>query len=191
MSDDSSSLLVDLFALFTERLEQAHVSYAVTGSVAGMAWGEPRFTNDIDIVIDLDVGGVTGFCAAFPIEDFYCPPDEVIAVELRRRQRGHWNVIHHDSGFKADFYPCGDDALQKWAVRDARDVDVDGTHIRVAPPEYVIIKKLEFHREGGSPKHLTDIAGMIAQLGSALDRGLVERHCERLGLLATWRSLSA
>jgi hypothetical protein len=30
------------------------------------------------------------------------------------------------------------------------------------PPEYVVIKKLEFLREGGSEKHVRDIRGILA-----------------------------
>lgn len=182
-------MLADLFSLFTAPLGQAGIPYAVTGSVAGMAYGEPRFTNDIDIVIDLEVAAIDRFAAAFPIADFYCPPEEVIAVEVRRGQRGHFNVIHHDSGFKADLYPRGTDALLAWALAQARSVDVDGTTMRLAPPEYVIVKKLEFHREGGSEKHLTDIRGMIEALGDGLDRALVARHAARLGLGDAWASL--
>jgi len=29
------------------------------------------------------------------------------------------------------------------------------------PPEYVILRKLEYYREGASEKHLTDIANMV------------------------------
>jgi hypothetical protein len=191
MSGTSSSLPADLFSIFTRPLVAAGIRHAVTGSVAGMAYGEPRFTNDIDIVVELAVDQVGAFVAAFPIADFYCPPDEVIVVEVRRRQRGHFNVIHHDSGFKADLYPVGDDGLQRWAIDGARTVDVDGAPMRLAPPEYVIVKKLEFHREGGSAKHLTDIAGIIHGVGDALDRATIERHCARLGLGAAWAAALA
>jgi hypothetical protein len=31
----------------------------------------------------------------------------------------------------------------------------------VAPPEYVIVRKLEFYREGKAEKHILDIQGML------------------------------
>ena len=34
-----------------------------------------------------------------------------------------------------------------------------------APPEYVIVRKLQFFREGGSCKHLRDISRMLIGLG--------------------------
>ena len=33
--------------------EELNIRYIVTGSVASMAYGEPRLTNDIDIVADI------------------------------------------------------------------------------------------------------------------------------------------
>jgi hypothetical protein len=41
--------------VFTRRLEAQGLRYMVTGSVAAMSYGEPRFTNDVDIVIVLPV----------------------------------------------------------------------------------------------------------------------------------------
>ena len=34
--------------------------------------------------------------------------------------------------------------------------------VRVAPPEYVILRKLSFYQEGGSEKHVRDIRGVLA-----------------------------
>lgn len=34
-------------------LEQLNIPYRITGSMATIAYGEPRFTNDIDIVVQL------------------------------------------------------------------------------------------------------------------------------------------
>ena len=184
-------MLNDLFQLFVGPLEREGVRYAVTGSVAGSAYGEPRLTNDIDIVVGVDPALVGRLLRCYPTADFYVPPEEVIEVEVRRAQRGHFNVIHHDTGFKADFYPAGRDALQEWALSAARRLEVDGAPIALAPPEYVIVKKLEFHREGGSQKHLDDIAAMLRHQRGALDVALIERHVRRLGLDDVWAKLAA
>jgi hypothetical protein len=183
--------MINLVVLFVAPLERAGIRYAITGSVAGSAYGEPRLTNDVDIVVDIGAQDATRFEACYPPTDFYCPPDEVIAVEARRAHRGHFNVIHHDSGFKADFYPKGNDALHDWALTSVRRVDVDGSTVALAPPEYVIIRKLEYHREGGSQKHLDDIAGILNALGSVVDDALIEKHAARLGLDEGWRALRA
>jgi hypothetical protein len=56
----------ELLRYFTTFLEQLGVRYFVTGSMATIFFGEPRFTNDIDIVVDLPAGQISAFCRAFP-----------------------------------------------------------------------------------------------------------------------------
>lgn len=53
----------------------------VTGSVAATLYGEPRFTHDVDLVLELPLSAIEAFAAAFPVEQFYCPPLEVLAAE--------------------------------------------------------------------------------------------------------------
>ena len=86
----------------------------------------------------------------FPDEEFYCPPPDVLRFEAMRSSRGHFNVIEHASGFKADMYPAGRDPLHAWALPRATQLEYAGHTLRVAPPEYVIVRKLEFFREGGA-----------------------------------------
>ena len=43
----------DLVSLFVEPLNNLSVTYMVTGAVAAIVYGEPRLTNDIDLVIKL------------------------------------------------------------------------------------------------------------------------------------------
>ena len=43
----------DLVLLFTRRLERAGFTYMITGSVAGVFYGEPRVTHDVDLVLAL------------------------------------------------------------------------------------------------------------------------------------------
>ena len=79
------------FLEFTRRFEELGLKYMVTGSVAAAIYSEPRFTNDIDIVALLREGDIARLVEAFPEEEFYVPPPEVIRVELAREQRGHFN----------------------------------------------------------------------------------------------------
>lgn len=180
----------DLFLLFTAPLDQAKITYMVTGSVASMAYGEPRLTNDIDIVIELPVASVGLLGKAFPSTNFYCPPEEVITVEAKRANRGHFNIIHHESGHKADIYLRGKDPLQAWGLERRSWLDLSHTGgIWLAPPEYVIIRKLEYFREGGSDKHVEDVRGMLAALGDRIDRDALATWLERLDLSDLWRNL--
>lgn len=176
----------DLLGLFAVPLERAGLAYMVTGATAAILYGQPRTTNDLDVVIELQTTDLPRLRTAFPESDYYLPPDEVIQVELARARRGHLNALHHDSGFKADLYPIGDDPLHRWAFPLRRRVPHAGHHFSFAPPEYVILRKLEFFREGGSTKHLADIKAMLDISGDQLDRPVLADWITRLGLQAEW-----
>src|SRR5437868_1561034 len=131
----------DLFLQFTKRLEQARVEYMVSGSVAAMAYGQPRLTTDIDVIVCMDFPAARRLAALFSGEEFYFPPIEVIATELTREMRGHFNILHIDSGFKADIYLRGNDPLRMWALERTRPMKIGDAEVKMAPPEYVIIRK--------------------------------------------------
>src|SRR6266571_4184835 len=164
----------NLFLMFTQRLNTLGVAYMVSGSVAVIIYGEPRLTHDVDLIVVLDRGHIARLPEVFPPAELYCPPAEVIAVELAREQRGHFNIIHHETGFKADVYLSGRDPLHAWGLARARQLEVEGQMLSVAPPEYVIVRKLEYYREGGSEKHLRDIRSMLAVSGEHIDRPALE-----------------
>lgn len=153
------------YLIFTRKLQGLGLRHMVSGSVAAIYYGEPRLTNDVDIIVFLRREDVRRVIAAFPPEEFYCPPMEVIEAERGRDQRGHFNLIHHDTGFKADIYLTGRDELHAWGFSQAVTADLDGDTLIFAPPEYVIVRKLQFFREGGSQKHLRDIHRMLLGLG--------------------------
>ena len=159
----------------------------ITGSVASMHYGEPRLTMDVDLLIHLDEPEISAVVALFPDSDYYTPPGDIIAEEIRRSTRGHFKLIHSGTGLKADFYPSRSHPYWHWAWEHRRSASIDGQPIYFSPPEYVILSKLEFFREGGSEKHLRDIRGMLAVSGDEIDRGLVERAVAELGLVDQWR----
>jgi len=177
---------LDLIELFVRPLNELGLKYMVSGSVAAMLYGEPRVTHDIDFVVFLREGDVKLLRTAYPDADFYVPPPEVITIEMARARRDHFNVIHPDSALKADFYITNRDELEVWAFRKTQKYSAGDLVVTLAPPEYVIVRKFEFYREGGSDKHLRDIRGMLAVSDDQIDRSELREWIERRGLQAEW-----
>lgn len=180
----------DLIELFAQPLNQAGIRYLVSGSVAAMLYGEPRVTHDIDFVVFLRSEDVPRLSVIFPPPEFHVPPAAVIIEEIARQRRGQFNIIHADSGLKADFFTANRDELHAWAFRNARSYTIEANSIRLAPPEYVILRKLEYFREGGSDKHLRDIRAMLVISGDLLDRAALQDWVQRLNLETEWQRVA-
>lgn len=176
----------DLIELFVQPLNQRGIRYLVSGSVAAMLYGEPRVTHDVDLIVFLRSGDIPGLADAFPAPEFYVPPAEAIVEAMNRERRGHFNIIHADSGLKADFYMSGRDELHTWAFRNMKQYVFGQSTIRLAPPEYVIVRKLEYFREGGSEKHLRDIRAMLAVSAEQIDLAEIREWVARLDLGKQW-----
>jgi hypothetical protein len=177
----------ELCLLFVRPLNQLGVRYIVSGSVAAILYGEPRLTHDVDLVVFLRSEEIPRLRTVFPSPEFYLPPPEVLHAEVAREQRGHFSVIHADTGFKADVYLAGREEFHAWAFRHARRMEYRGEPLAVAPPEYVIVRKLEYFREGGSEKHLRDIRSMWSISGDQIDRSALEDWIARQGVESQWR----
>lgn len=172
---------------FIEPLERADVPYAIVGSVASSLYGEPRATNDVDLLIQLARADAQKLAGAYSPEKFYVPPPEVIEIELGRAHGGHINVIALETMMKADIYPLLS-AEAEWFSR-RRALPIDGRTLWFAMPEAVIVHKLRFFREGGSEKHLRDIRGMLAVSAGEIDLALLERAVGELDLDEAWRTV--
>jgi hypothetical protein len=180
----------DLIELFVHPLIRLEFRYLISGSVAAMLYGEPRVTHDIDFIVFLRSQDFARLPEAYPTPSFYVPPAEVIATEAARPTKGQFNVIHVDSGLKADFHTANRDELHGWAFRNARQYTIGGMAIKLAPPEYVIVRKLEYFREGRSDKHLRDIRGMLNVSGEQIDRAELIAWIQRQGVEAEWRKVT-
>jgi len=180
----------DELTVFVSRLQAVGSPYMVTGATAAILYGQPRVTNDLDLVLSLDDAARPGFLAAFAETEFYVPPESVIRTEQARTSRGHFNLIHHETGYKADIYLAGSDPLHAWALPLRRRIQWrEGLEIVVAPPEYVVLRKLEFFREGGSAKHPADIRAICEITG--VDEGAMTPWLARLHLTDLWRTLKS
>lgn len=174
----------ELLERLAQTLESLRVPYLITGSMATIAYGEPRFTNDIDVVVRLTAHQIDDLCRAFPPEEFYISREAVADAVTHRTQ---FNVLHPTSGLKIDVMVADDSEFNQDRFSRARSLRVSADReVAFASPEDVIIKKLVFYREGGSDKHLRDISGVLRIMGEEIDRKYIERWVLRLGLTREW-----
>lgn len=170
-------------------LESHGIRYRVVGSLASMAYGEPRFTNDIDILADLRPEHTALFLAAFP------PPDHYLSetsMQTAIRQAGQFNIIHIPSGIKVDMIVLKPDDYSRTEIERGRRLTSPGEFdVWFASPEDVILNKLIYYREGGSAKHLRDIGSMLMIQGDSVDRAYIASWAAKLGILPEWQSLVA
>ena len=180
------------FLLYTRKFAELGVDYLISGSVAAIFYGEPRMTNDVDLVVFLKREHLSKLQEAFPAEEFYCPPLSVIQVEWAREQRGHFNLIHHQSGFKADIYTSGREDAPSLGAGARPPGREEGETITLAPPEYVIVRKLQFFRAG--PVHQSiwrDVGRMLFGLGENWDREALNAVIREHGLQEEWQAALA
>lgn len=159
----------------------------VTGGLAAIIYGEPRLTNDVDLVVQLAPADADRLAAAFPSDQYYVPPVETIREEAGRPSHGHFNVLDLETSLRADVYCLGDDALGAWAMARRRAVPVGDGTVWLAPLEYVILLKLRYYRDGGSERHLRDVAAMRRISGDLIDQPVLDGWIARLGLEPEWR----
>jgi hypothetical protein len=174
-------------AIFAPGLNALGVPWMAVGSIASSTYGEQRSTLDVDVVAVVGKQHAARFPSVFPETDFYCPPADVIEIESARPEQGHFNLIHHHSIYKADIYIATGSEFERWAFRNRRELVVGDTPVWLAPPEYVIVHKLEFFREGGGEKHLRDTRGMLAV--TEVDRSVLEKEIDGRRLQDAWRAV--
>jgi hypothetical protein len=178
---------IDLLRFAIEALERLGIRYALVGSYASGVWGETRFTQDIDLLLELGVANVVQLCNAFPAEEFYVSQS---AAQEAVARCGQFNVIHPASGNKIDFMVAGKTAWSTAQLeRRKRVVLFKEQEVDVAAPEDVIIGKLVYYREGGSVKHLRDITGILKISGAAVDREYITQFARQLGLSDIWQQV--
>ena len=169
--------------------EKHGITYLVVGSTATIAYGEPRFTNDIDIVVELSESQIDSFCTSFPAPKFYLSQPAVLQAVRRRAQ---FIVIHPSSGLKIDFIILSDSEFDQSRRHRRRALSVlPAQQVWFASPEDVILKKMVYFKKGSSDKHLRDIAGVLRIQKHKLDREYVEKWAARLNVQEIWMQIVA
>jgi hypothetical protein len=109
-----------------------------------------------------------------------------LAVRAAIARGGSFNVIQPETGFKIAFFPVSDAIEERQIARRIRRSILPGLEAWFSPPEELIVKKLEYFRDGGSEKHLRDIRAMVAISPEQIDIPLLEELISHFGLETEW-----
>lgn len=177
----------ELLRYLVEAFEALRIDYMISGSQASIYYGEPRFTQDIDVVADVTPAHVLALLQRFPFPEFYLSED---AVREAIQARGQFSIIRPASGLKIDVL------LVKHTPYDQLEFDrrqrqplLPDKEAYFARPEDVTIYKMLYFREGRSERHLRDIASMLRISGAEIDTRYVDEWAQRHGLSDIWEAV--
>jgi hypothetical protein len=164
-------------------LERLGISYLAAGSLASSIHGEPRSTNDIDLVADIEPGHVEDLVAALG-DAYYVSPNAVRQAVL---EGGTFNAIHLGTAVKVDVFVAGRDPFDAERLEHRERVEVWSDppgELYVDTAEHTVLRKLEWYRRGDevSERQWRDVLGIVRAQGDRLDRLRLAGWAERLGV---------
>jgi hypothetical protein len=178
--------------LVIEALNAAGIEYLIGGAIAGWAWGEPRATQDLDLVVNIPIKSVSKLSKELEKRDMLIPPEIILDNILEDRADIPINAIHMHSGLKADLYPVREgDELRQSAFQRRQQVDFGSAigKVYIHSPEDLILYKVMYFGLSQQSKHSRDVAAILKARKNDLDMVYIEQWAARLGLSTLWEEM--
>jgi hypothetical protein len=147
-----------------EALNAAGVEYLMGGAIAEWAWGAPRSTQDLDLVVKIPIKSVNKLSKELKKRDMLIPSEIILDSILEDRADIPINTIHMHSGLKADLYPVREgDELRQSAFQRREQVDYGPPigKVYIHSPGDLILYKLIYFGLSQQSKHSRDIAAIL------------------------------
>lgn len=173
-----------ILRLLVQNLEDLGIGYMLIGSLASSFHGDPRATQDIDLVIDGERQALDALGARLRESGFYADAE---AINRAAEAGGMFSTIDPSSGWKVDFILLKDRAFSRSEFDGGVSAEVAGLSLSLVRPDDMVVAKLEWAKLGESDRQLRDVLGIPMVQGPALDRVRIERWVEELGLQPSGR----
>ena len=171
---------LDIALRVAAAIESNGGNYFVGGSLASSLQGEPRATNDIDLVIELPLGEIGNFRSSLGA-DFELDEDMLRDALLHARSA---NAFYLPTTTKIDFFGRGYDGFDaiEFERRQALAVKKTGELLFVKTPEDTILRKLLWYRDGGcvSDRQWRDVVSVLRISAKRLDNDYLVKWAGQL-----------
>ena len=174
---DPRHLLVQIAKI----LERLGIPYLVTGGIAVLVWGRPRFTADIDIIVELKQSEIKKLAQALRElgEAGYIDEESMKRALV---SQGEFNYIDGQTGVKVDFWSLKGDAFDLSRLKRRVPKEVLGQKIYFTSPEDLILIKLRWYKESRSGRQLEDVESIFKISGDHLDKKYLQEWAKKLGV---------
>ncbi|OGZ84532.1 MAG: hypothetical protein A2599_01415 [Candidatus Staskawiczbacteria bacterium RIFOXYD1_FULL_39_28] len=173
----------ELLAKIVEILEDLKIPYAITGGFAISVWGNPRSTNDIDIIVEMAEKNIKPLIKKMTAVKKSIYADEDMVRDATER-KGEFNFIDPDMGVKVDFFVLANNPYNKLKIKRAILRDVSGvTKAYFVSPEDLILSKLLWGKESNSWKQREDVKTVLQNSKIKLDYKYIKNWAEKQGTL--------
>jgi len=170
----------ELLTEITRILKDLKIPYAITGGFAISVWGKPRYTSDIDIIVELMEKNIKPLAKKLQAVDKDVYADEDMIKDALAR-KSEFNFIHPDTGIKVDFFVMDNSPYNKLKIKRAILRDMHGAKAFFVSPEDLILSKLTWSKESYSQKQLEDIKTVLRNTKIKLDFKYIETWAENQG----------
>ena len=170
-------------ALIAAALERLGIRYVIGGSLASVAFGEPRGTLDVDVAADIGPEGVAPFLAA--LAGSFLVDQAWAAEEVRRH--GSFQAIHAATMIRVDVFVPAWTGFHLWKWEQRRRVVLSPSGevaLDVTSPEAIVLQKLVWYRDGGrvSDRQWRDVLGVLKTQSRGLAFADLRRWADQLGV---------
>ena len=172
----------ELVADVVGRLNAADVPHMLTGSIASSWYGEPRATQDLDVVIDPSLAALDRLIDGLLADRWDVDRDVAHAALTDRTQ---FNAIGPDA-FKVDFIVRHDRPFSRAEFDRRQSAEMLGAPTSLPTVEDMVVAKLEWAQATDSERQVRDVIGMLDVAGEAIDSAYVDAWVQRLGLERAW-----
>jgi hypothetical protein len=181
VAPDSLPDPIAVAASFAQLLERLYIPYVIGGSLASSVHGEPRSTNDIDVVADVRARHIDDLVRDLA-NDHYVSRE---AVEDAVRSTGTFNVIQIHGAIKIDVFVVGNDPFDRERLRHREQIRVSSDppiDLFIDSAENTVLRKLEWYRRGGevSERQWRDVVGILRIQTPTLDWSHLDQWAARL-----------
>lgn len=171
-----------------DRLEEAHIRYFITGSIASSYYGIPRYTHDIDVVATVR-RDETDTLIHLLEEKGYISRE---GIQEALSGSGMFNFIHSETGLKVDFWVDRGEAFTRSCFERAVKVELsERVWAVLGSPEDVFLHKVYWDHMTPSERQIGDALGILAVQGTQLDLVYVMKWAKILKIDRKVRALLA
>ena len=145
--------MVSFFEEIVDFLNHEQIPYMLTGSMAMSIYALNRSTKDFDFLVELQQTDVEKMSSRFK-DNYYCDKD---SIKDAMRRGSLFNIIDHQTGFKADFITLRQDEFEQLKFSRRQQVDMFGRTVFVITVEDLILSKLIWIQQLQSAVQMFDI----------------------------------